>query len=236
MSAETTYTIEYLLSHSHLPGPRGNLELLYAFSKAADEDLVRDCLERIRPDTANSPEEFVGMCGVVGYAVLHGDQIAETLVILRQYANHSSWRLREAVAIAVQEIAAGDLPLVLDSFRPWIEGSFLERRAVVAALCEPKLLMAAETNRRVLAILKELTDRFAGLEKLDDDQKVLRQALGYGWSVVIAAQPAEGKRLFESYRRSADKHVGWIVKENLKKNRLIKLDPAWVESMAASFV
>lgn len=236
MSAETTYTIEYLLSHSHLPGPRGNLELLYAFSKAADEGLIRDCLARIRPDTANSPEEFVGMCGIVGYAVLHGDRIAETLAAIRPYANHSSWRLREAVAIAVQEIAVGDLPLVLDSFRPWIEGSFLERRAVVAALCEPKLLKDAETNRRVLAILKELTDGFAGLEKLDDDQKVLRQALGYGWSVAVAAQPAEGKCLFESYRRSADKHVGWIVKENLKKNRLIKLDPAWVESMAASFV
>jgi hypothetical protein len=229
------YTIEYLLSHSNLPGPRGNLELLYAFSKAADEEVVRGCLARIRPETANSPEEFVGMCGIVGYAVLHGDRIAETLAFIRQYANHPSWRLREAVAIAVQEIAAGRMAEVLDGFRPWIAGAFLERRAVVAALCEPKLLKIVETSHRVLAILKELTDGFDGIDTLDEGQKVLRQALGYGWSVAIAAQPTEGKRLFESLRDSSNKHIRWIVKENLKKNRLIKLDPAWVQSMAASF-
>jgi hypothetical protein len=26
-----------------------------------------------------------------------------------------------------------------------------------------------------------------------------------------------------------DKDIRWMMKENLKKNRLIKMDPAWVE-------
>ena len=228
------YTLEYLLTHSNLPGPRGNLELLYAFAKEANEDMVGECLSAIGPQTANSPEEFVGMCGILGFAVIHQDDLASTLDFLRQYASHDSWRLREAVAISIQEIALGRMDRIVGGLQDWAEGNPLEKRAVVAALCEPKLLKMHESNLMIIDLLKRMTDPFNNADKLDDQQKVLRQALAYGWSVLIAAQPTEGKRAFESYLSSNNKHIRWILQENLKKNRLIKMDKDWVEKMKSS--
>lgn len=98
------YTIEYLLTNSNLPGPRGNLELLYLFAKAAEETTINQCLSYITADVENSPEEFVGMCGIVGYAVCHKAANQATIDFLQPYAAHSSWRIREAVAMGIQEI------------------------------------------------------------------------------------------------------------------------------------
>ena len=58
-------TVEQLKQNSHLPGPRANLELLYAFSKTATEDEIRECLTLIKNDTENSPDEFAGICGII---------------------------------------------------------------------------------------------------------------------------------------------------------------------------
>jgi hypothetical protein len=228
-------TLDYLLSHSNLPGPRGNLELLHSFAKEAEPGVVGKCLGCIREDTANSPEEFAGMCGIVGYAMLHRDDIPGTFAFLRTFASHDSWRIREAVAIAVQEIAVGKMNEVLEGFRDWTEGNPLEQRAVVAALCEPKLLKNPEINRKILEILRKITDGFHGSEKLTESRKVLRQSLGYGWSVVVAHQPEEGRKALESYTGTSGGHIRWIVMENLKKNRLVKMDPKWVEQMKAAF-
>jgi hypothetical protein len=40
-----------------------------------------------------------------------------------------------------------------------------------------------------------------------------------------------GKLLFEKWAKSTHPDIQWIVKENLKKNRLIKMDIEWVEEM-----
>jgi hypothetical protein len=53
---------------------------------------------------------------------------------------------------------------------------------------------------------------------------VLRQALGYCWSVAIAASPDEGFRLFERWATIEDADVRWVVRENLKKKRLARAD------------
>ncbi|MCY1247415.1 hypothetical protein D9M72_607440 [compost metagenome] len=62
---------------------------------------------------------------------------------------------------------------------------------------------------------------------------MLRQGLGYCWSVAIAASPAEGFRRLERWAASDDKDVRWIVRENLKKARLARADPAAAEQVAA---
>ena len=49
----------------------------------------------------------------------------------------------------------------------------------------------------------------------------------------MAAQPTEGKVAFEAMANSSSPHVVWIVRENLKKNRLKTMDRAWVERMAS---
>ena len=35
------------------------------------------------------------------------------------------------------------------------------------------------------------------------------------------------------WKDSPDPDVRWVLHENLKKNRLIKMDPAWVQAAAA---
>ncbi len=52
--------------------------------------------------------------------------------------------------------------------------------------------------------------------------------LAYCWSVAVAAFPEEGKPLMEKWFDSEDKDIRWMVKENLKKNRLVKMDADWV--------
>jgi hypothetical protein len=48
----------------------------------------------------------------------------------------------------------------------------------------------------------------------------LRQALGYCWSVAVAADPATGLPRFRTLAAADDPDVAWIVRENSRKARL----------------
>ena len=61
----------------------------------------------------------------------------------------------------------------------------------------------------------------------------MRQALGYGWSVAVAAGPALGKPRLERWLASGDPDVRRIMQENLAKRRLAKADPDWVAACRA---
>jgi hypothetical protein len=45
----------------------------------------------------------------------------------------------------------------------------------------------------------------------------------------VVALPDEGKRLMEKWFCSDDGDVLWIMKENLKKKRLERMDGEWVQ-------
>jgi hypothetical protein len=232
-----TKTIENLLKNSGLPGPRGNLPLLYAFAHHAAESEINECLSFYNEDVSNSPEEFVVMCGIAGYCILKQGHMESVMEEIRRYASHKSWRIREAVAIGIQEIAEGRMEETLDCLGPWLEGNELEKRAAVAALCEPKLLKEKSAVVRILDILSRLTLEFESIDaKLPDRRDTLRKALGYGWSVVIVSLPEEGKSAFEKIAGIGNRHIRWIVKENLKKNRLLVMDKEWVGKMLAKIV
>jgi hypothetical protein len=51
----------------------------------------------------------------------------------------------------------------------------------------------------------------------------------------VVAYPQAGKPLFEGWLATADPDVRWILRENLKKDRLARMDAAWVERLAAQF-
>jgi hypothetical protein len=75
---------------------------------------------------------------------------------------------------------------------------------------------------------------FEGIStKLTPGQDSLKKALGYGLSVAIVADPPRGMAMFEQFAKQSNKHVLWIVRENLKKSRLARMDPDWVTRMAA---
>jgi hypothetical protein len=73
----------------------------------------------------------------------------------------------------------------------------------------------------VLALLDGITGSLPGAsDRRTEEFRTLRQALGYCWSVAIAAAPVDGLAAFARWRRSPDPDVGWVVRENLKKARL----------------
>jgi hypothetical protein len=115
--------------------------------------------------------------------------------------------------------------------KKWSRGNWYEKRAAAATLAEPRLLDQAKHARQVLRILDTIT---ASLEKPDaakeESFKVLRKGLGYCWSVAVAALPESGKPLMEKWLESENKDILWIMKENLKKNRLVTMDAKWVKA------
>lgn len=223
-------TVAYLKEHSNLPGPRGNLELLYRFGRECDPATVQEYLHQLRDETQNSPEEFAGMCGVLGFAMLHKDDLPVVFAHLHAYAAHRSWRIREAVAIAIQEISVDRLAETLPFIESTMTGDPYRLRAAVAGLCEPKLLVRQPDITRVLDLLLAITVSLCHDGKLGDGEDALRKALGYGWSVAVVAFPAGGKPAFESLYALPGRHIRWIVNENLKKNRLQRMDAAWVDA------
>jgi hypothetical protein len=97
-----TKTVENLLQKSGLPGPRGNLTLLYSFVKNATLSEVNECLPFSHADLENSPEEFVAMCGIVGYCILNQNKIKGMIGEIRRYKEtarnknkHIQWIVKE---------------------------------------------------------------------------------------------------------------------------------------------
>jgi predicted NAD/FAD-dependent oxidoreductase len=118
--------------------------------------------------------------------------------------------------------------------RRWAHGAPLERRAAVAALCEPRLLRKPDHVREVLALLARVTAELPELDdRRSDEFRTLRKTLGYAWSVAIVALPEKGKPLFEQLLTSDDADIGWVARENLRKKRLERMDGDWVEDARA---
>ena len=158
---------EYLLQQSGLPGPRANLELAAAFAEVVahcasqdPRDLWALCLRwaTIPPTegATDDPREFLPFCatqalGALGSAnpALH----AEALARLRELADAPGWRTREAVAMAIQRLIAGQPQKTLVALDGWIApGHWLAMRAVAAGVAEPALL---RHKKDILWILKE---------------------------------------------------------------------------------
>src|SRR5512143_1002671 len=131
---------QFLLKESGLPGPRANLELVQAVANEGTLDLFQRYLT-YTPDRAstNSPEVFLAVCGVVGLGRLLAEGDLDQLAVLRQCANDPRWRVREAVAMALQGWGYSGLPGLLRAMGEWTKGPLLERRAVAASLWEPRL-------------------------------------------------------------------------------------------------
>jgi hypothetical protein len=228
----------FLLKESGLPGPRGNIELAQAFADIAEESLIQRYIS-IKPVEApeNSAKLFLTFCGVVGLGTLVNKGKLDYLKQLRQFASDQRWRIREAVAMALQRIGDADISFLLKEMKEWSTGNPFEKRAAIAALCEPRLLTSGEVSSSVLDILDDVTSSIINSE--DSKSKafeVLKKGLAYCWSVAVAACPEKGKNLFEKWVGSKDKNVIWIMKQNLKKKRLLKMDKEWVSSQQQKLI
>ncbi|MGD2034505.1 MAG: hypothetical protein PVF73_05575 [Bacteroidales bacterium] len=228
--------ISYLKENSNLPGKRGNLELLEAIVQLGDESFFNECLtyDEITFPT-NTPGEFVACCGITGIGKIIANGNDTYFGLLKKYSSDSRWRVREGVAFALQIIGKKDFNRLITEMKKWKNDNLFVRRAIVAGLCEPALLRTKENAGEVLDLLFEITVDIRNVnERKDESFRVLKKGLGYGLSVAIAAWPEKGRELFEQLVKHRDKDILWVLKENLKKNRLIKLDKEWVEQMKAA--
>ena len=220
----------YLLKESGLPGPRGNIELAQVVADVGTLHLF----QRYATYTAdmapvNSPYEFLAFCGVVGLGRVLAEGDSDQLKTLRRFASDPRWRIREAVAMALQRLGEGNMEQLIAAMGEWSQGTALEQRAAAAGLCEPRLLGSPQVVHRVLGILDQITTSIKQVEdRRSDEFLVLRKGLGYCWSVAVVALPLEGKILMEKWLQATDKDIRWIMKENLKKTRLARMDADWV--------
>jgi hypothetical protein len=230
---------KYLTVNSNLPGPRGNLELADAFSDVIKEYSSREPeklwslsmkLIRFSPNAAptDNPKEFLVFCGARIIGAL-GSSVAffeKAMVHLKELATDSRWRTREGVAMALQDLIEKSSKETLKELEKWIEsGNWLVMRAVAAGVAEPALLKEQKTAQAALYLHKQIVVRITTAEEHNLEFKTLRQGLGYSLSVIVCAVPKGGFEFMRQLAGSKDADILWIVKENIKKNRLIKNFP-----------
>lgn len=222
----------YLLKESRLPGPRANLELAHAVALEGDASLfVRFAAMAEEKAPVNSQWEFLAFCGVLGLGYLVSKGQTQHLQLLREAASDGRWRIREAVALGLQQFGKRDLRGLLSEMASWSRGTLLERRAVVATLCEPSLLTVPDHAITIFSYLDRITQSVLEVEnRRSVNFRTLRKTLGYGWSVAVACQPSIGKPRMEKWVGCPDKDIRWIMIQNLKKKRLTKVEASWTSS------
>lgn len=230
----------YLHDQSRLPGPRANLELL---ADVCDElvtlmpqrsEAVRALLRYLTREektlTSNTPEEFTVTCAVAALgacATTDPGWRKEVYILLGAFACSASWRVREGVVIALQYllITAAQQETLTFLLGLAETGKYLQQRACVAAVAEPRLLTAPDMKESALAIQQIVLRRLrevALTERKRDDFRTLRQGLGYTLSVVVAALPEQGFALMCECASWNDPDIAWILRENMKKKRLAR--------------
>lgn len=201
---------------SGLPGPRANLAVIWEFARTAPDALITAL--------ADDQREYVRMCAMTGLGRLWADG-ADVEPVLRAAAADPRWRVREAVAMALQLRGERDAAGWRAACVRWASAEPYVARAGVAGACEPRLLKdgtSADAALDTCATATRTLRAVAPEHRRDDAVRVLRQALGYGWSVAVAAAPSRGLALFAALG-TEDPDVAWVVRENRKKSRLRRL-------------
>jgi hypothetical protein len=238
-----------LEENSGLPGPRANLELMYSFARSVADMRVEDwqwdfLVEMANTSVANGPvnssREFLPVCGLAALGALYGNGLPRSrrraaLSTLHACATDPRWRVREGVAMALQLIGESDAAALRDIVIDWLpEPSPLLMRAIAAGLAHPPLLsdeefcaFCLETARTILSWVS----RAEPAARKDDSFRVLRQGMGYALSVFVAHSAGAGFALMRKFAALRDKDIAWIIRENLKKKRLLDKFPAEVRQV-----
>jgi hypothetical protein len=219
--------LQVLEKESKLPGPAANLNLLKQFIKEATPEQAALCLGALdnNPD-ANTPATFVAMCGVAASA--NPD-------IFRKAANSGNWRVRESAVFGLQNLGFKNLDSLYSVFDSWENASLLEKRCIAATLCEPALIKIGEGAEKILDILNEYMEIIELAKNVKSEEyKAFKKAMGYCISVAIEASPEKGKEYFDEWMRSPSLEIRWVLSENLKHDRLRKMDSEWVDAQIES--
>ncbi|MFS0886198.1 hypothetical protein [Aeromicrobium sp. 179-A 4D2 NHS] len=92
-------------------------------------------------------------------------------------------------------------------------------------MCEPRLLRSPEAAAGAIEICRRATRRLASMPadlSRGPGARTLRQALGYAWSVAVAADPPAGLEAFGALDTTVP-DIAWIVTQNRRRKRLSAL-------------
>lgn len=238
----------YISSNSSLPGRRANLELAKAFmevvaelTSSLDVETLWGYCNRLTEITieegpVNTPREFLPFCGTCGLGTIgarHPKFLPEALHRLQTLATDSRWRMREAVRMALQQLLAGNTTTVQQVLEQWVEeDNWLVLRAVATSTGEQCLKMESDFALWALALHKKILNKIkASSERSSEQFKALRKGLAYTLSVVVQSIPIEGFSYLHQLAEEHDKDITWIVRQNLKKNRLTRNFPKEVKAV-----
>ncbi|MFW9856561.1 MAG: HEAT repeat domain-containing protein [Candidatus Thorarchaeota archaeon] len=238
---------QYFIQNSNLPGRRGNLEMASAFVNIIEEEFT-DHLDGIwnlsvgltkmssTEAPTNDPREMIPFCGtraLGSIGAISDDYFKKSIIILRELASDPRWRMREAVAAALGRILLQRGQLLIHELEHWINNSnWLEMRAVAAAVAHPSALGNNNIPQLALNLHKSIFQRINETRKRKSEKfKVLRKGLCYTLSVVTQAIPEEGFSYMKHLIGVNDPDINFIVRENLKKNRLKKNFPNEIASL-----
>ncbi len=227
---------EFLKDNSNLPGQRGNMEMAYAFADCFDSDIGSRSwafvseLSGIGSAQApvNDPGEILPFCAALAagsqYSYAGGERKAQIRGILRAAMNDERWRMREGAAMGYQRIAEkdfGSVKEIFDSLYP--ESSFVEKRAIIAALAHPPILKEKDIALYSLKISEDIMGGIFALkpeELKSEGFKVLSKGLEYALSVFTAYAPDEGFKILRRFAAVPQKDIKRIIRSNLGKARI----------------
>jgi len=118
----------YLKANSGLPGPRANLDLVTASARRPTPTSCGAC-----PRRATNSWRFAAR-QTRATAKTEPDTV---LPWLKELAEGPRWRVREGVAIALQQLGHASMPQLIAEMERWSKGGPLVQRAAAAGLCEP---------------------------------------------------------------------------------------------------
>ena len=214
---------KFIMDHSNLPGPRGNLELAFGFAELYEDMDVLLQWTRITEEQAdgNHPKSFLAFCSAVCLGKLYTKKKDKRIIpLLKHLANDGRWRMREAVAFGFQSIGEYDFDELKTICSEWItHANNLEKRAILVSLAHPPFLTEEQAT-----FCFDITD--VVLEHMDreHDFDVLKKGLEFTISVFAAAHPKAGFSFIDKWI-GRDRTIDTILKSNLKKNRLLRKNP-----------
>jgi hypothetical protein len=159
--------------------------------------------------------------------------VEPALQTLRELADDPRWRMREGVCFGLQRLIPVYPDVALTALAGWIpDGSWLELRAAAAGVAEPPLLKNHDVALAALHLHERILDRvLQAHDRKSESFRTLRKGLGYTLSVIVQAIPEEGFPWLAKIIDTSDPDVLWIVRQNLKKKRLLKPFPTQVDAL-----
>jgi protein required for attachment to host cells len=221
----------FLIKNSNLPGPRVNIELGFLLSEMyKDENELAKWLNIDESQAGtNDPMSYLPFCALICYGRIYTEKKDSKIINkIKKAANDPRWRVREACAFAFQIIGEHNFDVLKKIFSEWLlEANNLEKRCILVSLAHPKMLNTTRANYclQVCDIILQ------HLDKSSPNFPVLNKALEFTISVFVSKDVDTGSVFLEKWIKEKNKLINGIMKKNLSKNRIRKLNNNNINSL-----